>query len=61
MRDTALLGARLVLGGYLAAHGAQKLFGKFGGYGLDGTGGLFDADRPEPWTGHGAPQPGSRR
>ena len=43
MRNTALLGARLVLGGYLAAHGAQKLFGKFGGYGLDATGGVFDS------------------
>jgi putative oxidoreductase len=29
--------ARLVLGGYLAAHGAQKLFGAFGGNGIEGT------------------------
>jgi putative oxidoreductase len=29
---------RLPLGAILAAHGAQKLFGWFGGYGLDGTG-----------------------
>lgn len=43
MRDTALLAPRLVLGGYLAAHGAQKLFGKFGGPGLDGTGAFFDS------------------
>jgi putative oxidoreductase len=28
---------RLVLGGYLAAHGAQKLFGMFGGQGIEGT------------------------
>lgn len=35
--------ARSVLGGYLAVHGAQKLFGAFGGYGLDGTGGFFDS------------------
>jgi putative oxidoreductase len=41
MRDVALLGARLVLGGYLAAHGAQKLFGAFGG-GLDRTGAGFE-------------------
>ena len=34
--------ARAVFGGYLAAHGAQKLFGSFGGAGLDGTGELFD-------------------
>ena len=36
MRDAALLGTRLVVGGYLAVHGAQKLFGSFGGPGLDG-------------------------
>ncbi|HUZ10095.1 MAG TPA: DoxX family protein [Acidimicrobiales bacterium] len=35
MRNAALLGTRLVLGGYLAVHGAQKLFGSFGGPGLD--------------------------
>ncbi len=35
MRNTLLLGARLVVGGYLAVHGAQKLFGVFGGPGLD--------------------------
>ncbi|HEY1704280.1 MAG TPA: DoxX family protein [Trebonia sp.] len=33
-RDIALLAGRAVLGGYLAAHGAQKLFGYFGGAGL---------------------------
>ncbi len=37
MRHVMLLGARLVLGGYLAVHGAQKLFGAFGGHGLDKT------------------------
>jgi putative oxidoreductase len=42
MRDVALLGARLVLGGYLAVHGAQKLFGAFGGGGLDKTGAGFE-------------------
>ena len=26
----------------MAAHGTQKLFGWFGGYGLDGTGGFFE-------------------
>jgi putative oxidoreductase len=35
MRDAALLGLRLTLGGYLAAHGAQKLFGTFDGPGLE--------------------------
>jgi putative oxidoreductase len=34
MRSTVLLGARAVVGGYLAIHGAQKLFGAFGGPGL---------------------------
>jgi putative oxidoreductase len=36
-----LLLLRLVLGLGLAAHGAQKLFGWFGGGGLQGTGGFF--------------------
>ena len=35
MRSALLLGARVVVGGYLAIHGAQKLFGAFGGPGLD--------------------------
>ncbi len=42
MRDTALLGTRLVLGSYLAVHGAQKLFGVLGGPGLDKAGAGFD-------------------
>ena len=33
-----LLILRLVVGLSLAAHGAQKLFGWFGGHGLAGTG-----------------------
>ena len=33
---------RLVLGGVFIAHGAQKLFGWFGGPGLQGTAGFFD-------------------
>lgn len=34
----AALALRLPTGIILAAHGAQKLFGAFGGYGLEGTG-----------------------
>ena len=37
MTDLALLVLRVVTGGLLAGHGAQKLFGTFGGDGLDGT------------------------
>ena len=33
---------RLFVGLTLAAHGAQKLFGWFGGYGLAGTGGFLE-------------------
>ena len=36
--SVGLLILRLVVGLSLAAHGAQKLFGWFGGYGLTGTG-----------------------
>jgi putative oxidoreductase len=38
MTDLALLLLRVVTGGLLMGHGAQKLFGSFGGYGLSGTG-----------------------
>ncbi len=39
----ALLIVRLFVGLGLAAHGAQKLFGWFGGYGIKGTGGFFES------------------
>src|SRR5580765_7074734 len=41
--DAGLLLARLAFGTLMAAHGSQKLFGWFGGYGLDGTGGYFES------------------
>jgi putative oxidoreductase len=40
--DAGLLIARVVVGLLMAAHGSQKLFGWFGGYGLTGTGGFFE-------------------
>jgi len=41
--DIGYLIIRLVIGTTLAVHGAQKLFGLFGGYGLAGTGGYFES------------------
>ena len=40
--DLALLMLRLVVGLLFVGHGAQKLFGVFGGGGLEGTAGMFD-------------------
>ncbi|MFH9472106.1 DoxX family protein [Streptomyces clavifer] len=40
--DGGLLLLRLVLGLTVAAHGAQKLFGWFGGGGIEGTGQFFE-------------------
>ncbi|MFE7190019.1 DoxX family membrane protein [Kitasatospora sp. NPDC057541] len=40
--DAGLLLLRLALGLTMAAHGSQKLFGWFGGGGIDGTGAFFD-------------------
>ncbi|WP_016905198.1 DoxX family protein [Streptomyces xiaopingdaonensis] len=41
--SAGLLLLRLVLGLTLASHGSQKLFGWFGGNGIDGTTGFFDS------------------
>ena len=37
-----LLMVRVVVGLLMAGHGSQKVFGWFGGYGLEGTGGFFE-------------------
>jgi len=42
MKDYARLLLRTVVGGSLAGHGAQKLFGAFGGGGPMGTGAAFE-------------------
>ena len=42
MSDTGILLLRVVVGAVMAAHGSQKLFGWFGGYGLKGAGGFFE-------------------
>lgn len=41
--DLGLLVLRLGFGAAAASHGAQKLFGWFGGYGIEGTGGFFES------------------
>ena len=41
--DIGVLLARVVFGSLMAAHGSQKLFGWFGGYGIAGTGGFFES------------------
>lgn len=43
MYDFALLLLRTVTGGLLAGHGAQKLFGSFGGPGIEGTAGFVES------------------
>ncbi len=43
-----LLLIRLVFGLTFAAHGAQKLFGWFGGYGIEGTAGFMESIGVKP-------------
>jgi putative oxidoreductase len=42
-KSLGLLITRVIFGSYLAVHGAQKLFGSFGGHGLDATGAGFES------------------
>ena len=48
MGDIGLLILRLTMGGLLAGHGSQKLFGWFGGPGLKGTAGWLESIGLEP-------------
>ena len=41
--DLGLFLIHAVVGALVSAHGAQKLFGWFGGHGLDGTGGFMES------------------
>jgi putative oxidoreductase len=53
MKSFAFLILRLTLGSLLAGHGAQKLFGWFGGHGLEATTKMLDSQgfRPaRPWA-----------
>jgi putative oxidoreductase len=50
--DLALFVLRVVVGGLFAAHGAQKLFGAFGGHGPAGTGQFFEALGLKPGERH---------
>lgn len=45
---SAALALRIPVGIIFAAHGAQKLFGWFGGYGLEGTGQFFSSVGLQP-------------
>ena len=40
--EVGLFALRTVVGLLMSAHGAQKLFGAFGGYGIEGTGGFLE-------------------
>ena len=53
MVDLALLVLRTIMGSLLLGHGAQKLFGWWGGYGVEGTSGWLESLglRPgKPWA-----------
>ncbi len=42
MGNLAAFILRVALGGLMAGHGAQKLFGSFGGPGMEGTTGFME-------------------
>lgn len=43
LADLGLLALRTTVGGLMMGHGAQKLFGSFGGYGIQGTAGFMES------------------
>lgn len=52
--DFALFVLRVVIGALFVGHGAQKLFGWFGGHGLEGTGGYLESLGYRPGRTHAA-------
>ncbi len=50
MLDFGLLVLRVIIGGLIAGHGAQKLFGLWGGPGVKGTRGMME--RLNIWPAH---------
>src|SRR5438132_6331830 len=52
--DLGILLIRVLFGVAIAAHGAQKVFGWFGGYGLKRTGGFFETLGFRPGVGFAA-------
>src|SRR5207253_30229 len=52
--DLGILLIRVLFGVAIAAHGAQKVFGWFGGYGLKATGGFFETLGFRPGVGFAA-------
>ena len=48
MEDWGILIVRVIIGLLFIGHGAQKLFGWFGGHGLKGTGGFFESIGMKP-------------
>jgi putative oxidoreductase len=52
--DLARLVLRLLVGGLFVGHGTQKLFGWFGGDGLEGTGQMFESIGLRPGRRHAA-------
>lgn len=59
MKSLALLLLRVVSGGLLAGHGAQKLFGSFGGHGFQATSGFMESMGLKPGKQYAAMAGGS--